>query len=123
MMQLDRFFSAALLLMVLLSACSSSSPSETNMKTETTSQEWHISGTAQNGKAGAIVLSDSLGPVYLEGLDAFPPEVIGKMVEAWGIRKVEDHDPQDLKNEQGEWKQGMAGEQILLRNANWKLKE
>lgn len=88
-----------------------------------TDQETHIEGIAQNGKAGAILLMDSIGPVYLEGLLSFPDADLGKNIEAWGQLQEIQHKAENLQNEKGEWSQGMSGSQLLLKNPRWKVKE
>ena len=80
-----------------------------------------ITGTAQNGKAGALVKNGDGDTYYLDGLSTWPTDMINKQVAVTGNLKIETLSEDELKNEQGEWKAGMSGEVRLLKNATWKL--
>jgi hypothetical protein len=80
-----------------------------------------VTGLAQNGKGGALLVADDTTVYYLEGMDAWETSLIGKRIEVTGTLKVETLNEGELKNEQGEYTQGMAGEKRILVNAKWKL--
>ena len=82
-----------------------------------------VYGIAKNGKEGALVITDKNEPVYVDGLDAWDSELLNKSIEVTGTLSVETLSEEDLKNEQGEWKQGISGQRKILLNASWKLKE
>lgn len=103
----------------LLSACSGkkgAEPENMNGKTVT------VTGTAQNGKEGALVLTDS-GPYYLDGMDVWTEVAPGKPVEVTGILHHETGDEENLVNEKGEYRAGATGRRMVLREAQWKIKE
>lgn len=81
-----------------------------------------ILGKAQNAKAGAVVLTPERKVYYLEGIDSWDTEMLGKEVEVTGQLKVETFRSEDLQNENGEWVQGMVGEKLIILKPEWKAK-
>ena len=79
-----------------------------------------VSGTALNAKAGAVVKSDH-GAYYIDGLSAWPDNVYNKKVEVKGRLVVLNHSAAQLKDEDGDWVQGMRGEQRILKDAQWSV--
>jgi hypothetical protein len=80
-----------------------------------------VNGMAQNGKAGALLKSEDNTIYYIDGLGAWSPEMINRKVSVTGNLKVEKVSEKSLKNEQGEWSQGMSGEVKTILRAIWKL--
>jgi hypothetical protein len=75
-----------------------------------------IRGKALNGKAGAMA-----GEYYVDGLSNWPDDAYGRMVEVTGKLKVVEHKEESLRNENGEWSQGMVGKQQVLMEPKWKV--
>ncbi len=105
-----------LLLMAIL--CQACATLNTNTMKD---QPITIIGMAQNGKAGALVKNQNDAIYYIDGLGAWPPEMINKQVSVTGTLKVEKVSEKSLKNEQGEWSQGMSGEIKTILQPVWKL--
>ncbi len=93
----------------------------TQNKSKMKDQAVMITGIAQNGKAGALVKSMEGDIYYIDGLSAWPADMINKQVAVTGDLKIETISTDELKNEQGEWKQGISGKIKTLHNASWKL--
>lgn len=79
-----------------------------------------IRGKALDAKAGAVIMVEGSGPVYIEGLDSWPREAFGKAVVATGVLTTKKYIP-DPVGEDGEIRQGAEGEQEVLEGATWKL--
>lgn len=93
----------------------------TENKSKMKDQAVMITGIAQNGKAGALVKSREGDIYYIDGLSAWPADMINKQVAVSGDLKIETISADELKNEQGDWKQGISGKIKTLQNATWKL--
>jgi len=112
---------------LLLFACKTQNPgkqhysksNQTNM--DNYSDSIAITGIANNAKLGAIILTDNKEIYYIEGIDYWPHEVVGKKVKANGFLKKEYFNEVDLMNKKGEYKQGMSGEKLSLQNAIWEI--
>lgn len=102
-------------LSVVLIQCATQTPS--NMK----DQPVTINGIALNGKAGALVKSLEGEVYYIDGLSAWPVELINKQIEVTGNLQIETIKEEILKNEDGEWKSGISGNVKNLLKAKWKL--
>ena len=79
-----------------------------------------ITGIALNAKAGAVVSSDQKS-YYIYDLSSWPDSVYNKNVEVKGLYVVVNHRQEDLKDEDGDWSQGMRKDQHIIKNATWKL--
>ena len=79
-----------------------------------------IRGKAMDAKAGAVIIVEGSGPVYIEGLDSWPQEAFGKAVVATGVLTTKKYIPDPI-GEDGELRQGAEGEQDVLEGATWKL--
>ena len=84
-------------------------------------QAVRITGIAKNGKAGALVKSIEGDIYYIDGLSAWPADITNKQIIVTGDLKTETISQDDLKDDQGAWKQGVSGKINTLRNAKWKL--
>lgn len=80
-----------------------------------------ITGTAFNAKAGAVVKNEEGNIYYIEEISSWNDTVVNKKVEVKGILKKEVFRQEDLKNEKGEWIQGMTGEKLTITKPAWKL--
>ncbi len=80
-----------------------------------------IIGTAENSKAGAIVITKDKVVYYLEGISSWNDEILRKNVEVKGNLVKEFHQEEDLMNENGEYKQGLSGEINKILKPSWKL--
>ncbi len=103
------------LTLILIPSCATQNTS--NMK----DQPVIINGIALNGKAGALVKSKDGEVYYLDGLSSWSADLINKQVAVTGNLKIETISEDELKNEQGEWKQGILGKIKSLQNSKWKL--
>jgi hypothetical protein len=77
-----------------------------------------VRGTAGNAKLGAVIQTQAGLVVYCSGVEAWPPELDGKLVTAYGTLQQSD------KNEaktgpNGEVSQGTAGPIWLLANCTY----
>lgn len=105
-------------LALLLLSCAHPAP-----KPEVTREVGPITlrGLAHNAKRGAILLQpDATSPIYIGGLAAWPPELLGERVSVTG-RLTEQKLIEDPVNERGELVQGATGTQSVLEDAVWKL--
>ena len=102
-----------LLLMVtvfLTVSCSS-------QKDQARDKKINITGTTQNAKAGAVVVTTDNSVYYIEGMDSWSEEVLNTQVKVSGELHEVNHDEKDLVNEKGEYSQGMTGTQKIIRKA------
>lgn len=84
-------------------------------------QEITVIGTARNGKGNALIVTKERVAYYIDGLDSWETAVEGKEISVTGILTVETLTEEDLKNEQGEWKQGVSGERKIISKAHWQF--
>lgn len=100
-----------------------------NCNTEETNQETmkekviNITGTAYNGKGGALIITENNETYYIGGLDSWEDSVLEKEVEVNGFIRTEIFSEDDLKDETGAWKQGMIGEKLTILKAQWNVIE
>jgi len=81
-----------------------------------------IHGRAENAKGGAVVITDTMGVVYLDGIDSWDEEVVGRDVVVKGEIYHGKHIPDAVVDETGAISTGSAGIQTILLNPEWKLK-
>jgi len=82
-----------------------------------------VVGIAHNSKAGAMILTDNNEVYYIAGLDDWKNKFYEKRVKVSGFIKTENFKEEDLKNEKGEWVQGMVGDKLTILEAEWELVE
>lgn len=75
-----------------------------------------IEGTARNAKAGAVVIDAADRPIYIDGLAAWPPSLLGRGVVVTGRLEVHEgsacvRDPMPC--------QAIGGSYQSLANATW----
>ena len=79
-----------------------------------------VRGIARDAKGGAVVMTSSGSPVYIEHLDCWPGDLFGCEIEAKGKRVVKKYIPDPVVDEDGAISQGAVGDQDVLENARWK---
>ncbi len=84
-------------------------------------EEVTVIGTARNGKGNALIVTKERVAYYIEGLDFWEVAVEGKEISVTGILNVETLTEEDLRNEQGEWKQGVTGDRKIISKARWQF--
>lgn len=77
-----------------------------------------VKGIAQNAKGGAVVTSKEI-PYYIEGMFAWPAELLDQRVKVTGKLLRVDHDADAGTDADGIHIQSMAGEQLVLQDATW----
>lgn len=78
-----------------------------------------VIGSAENAKAGAVVLSaEDKRMYYVGGLSSWEEGMVGKKVKVTGKLKVEKFDPPKPGEEE---KQRIVGEVRTLLKAKWEL--
>lgn len=80
-----------------------------------------LTGTAMDAKSGAVLVTADETIVYIERLDYWPPDFIGKKVSVSGILKQKKIIPDPKVDSNGAVSQGGTGEQKVLEQATWKL--
>lgn len=107
-----------ILTIVIFSSCNSENKQDT-MKEKQIS----VSGIAQNGKGGALIITGNGETYYISGLDYWEDTIIGKEVEVKGFIQSENFKEEDLKDKDGAWTQGMVGEKLSILKPEWKVIE
>jgi hypothetical protein len=101
----------------ILAACAQ----EKNSTNETMDKKMiTVSGVAQNGKGNALLVVEDSTVYYIEGMDFWETIIVGRKIEITGVLQLETMSEGGLKNEQGEYKQGVADEKRILTNVKWK---
>ncbi|MEH2349809.1 MAG: hypothetical protein V7K55_17780 [Nostoc sp.] len=80
-----------------------------------------IRGTAQNASLGAIVLTEDETPVYMDGIQEWDSDLVGKMIVARGILRRKSLAPKTIVSPNGEVSHGIDGESYVLDNSTWKV--
>lgn len=79
-----------------------------------------LGGTARDAKGGAVLLVGD-EPVYLSGLDAWPPKASGQAVVVTGTLASKQHLPEASRDASGAISQGASGKQLVLEAPQWRL--
>lgn len=82
-----------------------------------------VEGTAQNAKAGAVVVTSDNKVIYIEGLDTWPLADTRKHVIVTGTLVEKKIIPDPMVNSKGEISQGAEGSQTVMKHATWKITE
>jgi len=77
-------------------------------------QEKTVSGKAYNAKAGAVLMIDEDTPVYIEGMDEWDDDMVGKKVKLTGVLRPKQIYP-EVDTEGGIISQGMSGTPMVLQ--------
>jgi hypothetical protein len=104
---------------LILSFCQACVKPNKNIK----EQPVTVTGVAHNGKGGALISSSNGEVYYIEGLDSWITDVENKVVTVSGNLKVDTLSDERLKNDKGEWTQGLSGKIMTIQNAQWKIAE
>ena len=78
-----------------------------------------VIGIAQNGKDGALVLTEAGEAYYVDGLSAWDEKMHRKQVGVTGILKIETFNEENLVNEKGERSAGTTGMKKIIQQATW----
>ena len=84
------------------------------MTDESKERETTISGKAKNRKAGAVLMIDENTPVFIEGMDEWDDDMIGKTMKLTGVLGRQQIYP-EIKSEDGIISQGMSGTPMVLK--------
>jgi hypothetical protein len=79
-----------------------------------------VTGTALNAKMGAILQTEK-EIFYISDLTFWPDSLYSKKIEVKGLLKIETYKEEDLKDENGNWKQGMTGEKKTILLPSYKI--
>ena len=82
-----------------------------------------ITGTAHNGKDGALIVAKVDEVYYIDGLEFWDESIQGKTVSVTGQLKTESLIANEIRNENGEWKTGVVGDKKIILEAQWKVSE
>ncbi|MEH1896858.1 MAG: hypothetical protein V7K94_16475 [Nostoc sp.] len=80
-----------------------------------------IHGRAENASLGAIVLTQDETPVYMDGIQEWHSDLVGKMIIVTGILRRKSLAPKTLVSPNGEVSHGIDGESYVLDNSTWKI--
>jgi hypothetical protein len=82
-----------------------------------------LTGTAQNAKAGAVIMTDDGRMLYVSGMSGWPKGVDGETIVVTGVVASEDVVPAAVQAPDGTWSQGKkeAGADLIIREASWQL--
>lgn len=83
-------------------------------------KEISLSGLAFDAKSGAVLKLKNGAIVYLQGLDYWPSELIGKKTSVRGTLQEKKFIPDPVIDEDGAISQGAYGLQYVLENIKWK---
>ena len=78
-----------------------------------------LQGAAMDAHAGAALLLEDGGAVYVDGLKGWPKEVRGQRVEVTGTLRARALAPDPVVDDQGRVSHGMAGRQLVLADPAW----
>lgn len=82
-----------------------------------------LTGTAYNGKEGALIRTPDGTPYYIENLNAWDSTYLNKVIEATGILTVIKLSKDDLRNKKGEYVAGISGDKRVLSEVRYKVIE
>ncbi len=63
-----------------------------------------VTGTARNGKDGALIFTENGSVYYVDGLEKWNPTTEGNEISVSGVLSIESISMDEIKNENGEWK-------------------
>lgn len=82
-----------------------------------------LTGEAQNAFSGAILLLENRSPIYIAGLDEWPPDLYGKTLEVKGILRDKKLAPDPVVDADGAVSHGKLGRDWVIDGAQWRLIE
>lgn len=77
-------------------------------------QQITVEGIAQNASLGAIVLTDDMVPIYLEGMMIWDAALLNKAVSATGTLRRNNTIPRATVNTKGERTHGVGGSIYMI---------
>lgn len=82
-------------------------------------QKITLKGIAKDAKGGAVIFTSEKVPIYIRGLDSWPPELFDKQLEVIGVLKEEKFIPDPIIDENGSISTGAYGNQLVLIDAEF----
>ena len=82
-----------------------------------------VLGQAFDTKGGAVILTKEEKIIYIDGLDYWPDDCVGKTVNVTGFLKQSNAIPKAGASTDKLVRQGVEGEAYVLRNAKWTVLE
>jgi hypothetical protein len=82
-------------------------------------QEVQLIGTARDARLGAVVVLESGGAIYIDGLEEWPTELDRRKVEVRGILREKKLAPDPTVGADGGISHGMFGTSLVVENATW----
>jgi hypothetical protein len=79
-----------------------------------------IRGVARDARMGAVVLTPDRTPVYVAGLEEWPPDLEGEALEATGTLIRRKLAPDPIVDADGGVSHGVAGTNYVLEDAAWR---
>ena len=78
-----------------------------------------ISGTAENARLGAIVMTEDFTSIFLSGINEWDNNVEGKSVVVTGLLRRKLLAPKATVGPNGEISHGVGGDSFVLENPTW----
>jgi hypothetical protein len=78
-----------------------------------------LQGVAENAKGGAVLVIPKDNPIYIEGLDSWPDDILGSHLSATGVLRRMQYLPEVRIDPDGAISQGTFGKQYVLVEASW----
>ncbi len=80
-----------------------------------------VHGTAENAMLGAVVMTDDLTPVFLDGVREWDSKIVGKLVIVKGVLRRKLLAPKATVGSNREISQGVEGDSYVLENPIWSV--
>ena len=83
-----------------------------------------LTGTAQNAKAGAVLVAEDGRTLYIPGLSGWPEGVDGQAIIVTGVVGSEHFVPVAVQAPDGSWSQGKgagSAADVVIREVSWQL--
>jgi hypothetical protein len=80
-----------------------------------------VHGTAENAMLGAVVMTDDLTPVFLDGVKEWDSKIVGKLVAVKGVLRRKLLAPKATVGPNGEISHGVGGDSYVLENPIWSV--
>ncbi len=78
-----------------------------------------ISGSAENARLGAIVMTEDFTPIFLSGINEWDNNIEGKSVVVTGVLRRKLLAPKATVGTNGEISHGVGGDSYVLENPTW----
>lgn len=83
----------------------------------------NLNGTAKDAKGGAVLITSEGYVIYIKGLETWPSEFLDKNILVSGILKEYKLIPEPIIDENGAISTGATGDQFILENSEYSIKE